>query len=544
MASAGLAKEFGSRRYLSLHLILEGILIGMLVGAVIALFRISVSTMGDYILPYFTQAKASLKSATLLVLLMLVCGLIASVITRFEPLIGGSGIPQVSAQLVGRLGSKWRTVLPAKFFGGLVTLGMGLTVGREGPSVQIGATIGDGLGDMLKRPVSERRYLLTCGAAAGLAAAFNAPIAGIIFALEELHKSFSPTVLVVSMAAAFSAVFVEGTIFGVGPVLQFYNFAPLPLNTYGFIIILGIITGASGVLFNKTIMTGKMLYSKVKLPWFVQYSLPFVVTALVCIWMPMMFGSGEHFIFFPVEGGNPSPLALLGIYFVQLGLVAIAFCSGLPGGIFFPLLVLGALLGNAYGQVGASLGVWSKDVILALSLLAMCGHFSAIVRSPLTGIVLISEMTSSFAFLLPLGIIALVSFMVAELMRSRPIYEDLQDIIPGIDEDMDAKDAKLVPYDRILVEYGVEVNSLADGLRVADLKLPDQMLIVSIRRGTSEIFPNSRVVLRGGDYLMCYQPRKDMARNRQIMEALTKEGDSEDAHVTTWGKMPFEKDRK
>lgn len=539
--SGEFSKEFGGKRYLSLHLILEGTLIGMMVGALVALFRLSISAISGYLLPYFEQAHSSLQTATLLVAIMIVCGLIAAIITKFEPMIGGSGIPQVSAQLVGRLHPHWYTVLPAKFFGGLMTLGMGLTMGREGPSVQIGATLGEGLGAVLKRPYSEKRYLLTCGAAAGLAAAFNAPIAGIVFALEELHKSFSPTVLVVSMAAAFSAVFVEGAIFGVEPVLKFYNFAPLPLHIYPSIMVLGLVTGLSGVLFNRCIVGSKKLYGALKIPWMIKYATPFLLTGLMCIWMPLLFGSGEHFIFFPVEGENPKPLMLLAIYLLQLALIMVAFGSGLPGGIFFPLLVLGALLGNAFGQVGADAGFWTKDMVLALSLLAMCGHFSAIVRSPLTGIILVSEMTSTFAFLLPLGIVALTSFIVAEFLRSRPIYETLQDMIPGIDQDTAVESARLMPNDRVLVEYNVEVNSPADGLRVADLGLPDRMLIISIRRGTSEIFPNSRVVIYGGDYLLCYQPASDMKRNQEVMDRLVREGDSPEAHILGPGKLPFEK---
>lgn len=532
-------KEIESRRYLSIHLILEGILIGMVVGAVIALFRISITTVGDYVKVQYELAGSSHTQIVLILIFTAIVGLIAAVITRSEPMIGGSGIPQVAAQLVGRLTVNWKTVLPAKFVGGIATLGLGLTMGREGPSVQVGSSVGDGIGELLGRPHTERRYLLTCGAAAGLASAFNAPIAGIVFSLEELHKSFSPTVLVTAMASSFAAVFVEGTVFGVGPVLKFYNFAPLPLKTYGYILILGMLTGLSGVIFNKAILTSKKLYAKVKLPWPVQYALPFIVTALFILYNPALFGSGENFIFLPIDPTNPLPHMLLVLYVLKLILIMVAFGSGLPGGIFFPLLVLGSIVGNAYGQTGAALSLWDKDMILAFSLIAMCGHFSAIVRSPLTGIVLISEMTSSFAFMLPLGLCALTSFLVAELLKSHPIYEDLQDLIPGIDQGNDKK-YRVQAQERILVEFGVETNSPIDGMRIADVRWPERLLVVAIRRGTSEIFPHSQIKIQGGDYLICYEPRSDMSANKVHMELLVKEGDNPEAHVTAFGLKPFE----
>ena len=127
---------------------------------------------------------------------MVLMGAAAGLCAKFAPLISGSGIPQVSAQLAGRLQVPWRRVLPGKFIGGLLTLGGSLTMGREGPSVQIGASVGQAFGDLARRPLSARNFLISSGAAAGLAAAFNAPIAGVVFAMEELHKSFSGVVLV------------------------------------------------------------------------------------------------------------------------------------------------------------------------------------------------------------------------------------------------------------------------------------------------------------------------------------------------------------
>ena len=143
---------------------------------------------------------------------------------------------------------RWQNVLPFKFLGGLLTLGGGLTLGREGPSVQIGAAVGQNFAELGRRPFTERKFLVSSGAAAGLAAAFNAPIAGAVFALEELHRNFSPVVLISATAAAFAAVFTAGTVLGIRPVLLVKGRDILPLGYYGLLIALGIVTGLSGVL--------------------------------------------------------------------------------------------------------------------------------------------------------------------------------------------------------------------------------------------------------------------------------------------------------
>lgn len=523
-----------SRRHLSIHLMLTGTLIGILVGFVISLFRIAINAIHEAMLPYLSPEFMNSKHIIILLSFIAVSAAIAAVVTKIEPLISGSGIPQVSAQLFGRLRPSWQKVLPAKLIGGLACLGSGLSLGREGPSIQIGAALGDGLGDLLKSPQSERRYLLTGGAAAGLAAAFNAPISGMMFAMEELHRSFSPTVLVVSMAAAFSAVFVSASFFGIGPILHFYNFAPLPTDCYFYIVILGFITALSGTLFNKLILAGKAFYAKLALPSYVQHSLPFIITAAALLLMPELFGSGEEFIFFPVRD-NPELSHILLLYVLKLALLLFAFCSGLPGGIFFPLLVLGSLVGNAYGQIGYSLGLWESNYILVFSLLAMCGHLTAIVRSPLTGILLVTELTSSFTFLLPLGISALSAFILAEFLKTRPIYEELQELLPGIDRDVhklqEGTQKAIESGNRVLLELNVEIGSKVDGLQLKEIPLPPNVLIIAIKRGTSEFFPHSGMVVQGGDLLVSYVPQKMIPLIKSHLLPLLREADDPSLHM-------------
>jgi len=223
--------------------------------------------------------------------------------------------------------------------------------------------------------------MISGGAAAGLSAGFNAPISGVVFALEELHGRFSPRVLVAAMAASFVSNYVSAHIFGIAPVLSFQHVPLLPLNAYWALLLVGVLAGLSGMLFNKGILYAKSLYGKMRLPFWLRGVVPFVLTCIVLLMNPELFGSGEEFIFLPAHG-NLLPQRVLLLYVLKLLLVWLAFGSGIAGGIFFPLLVLGSLLGNMMAQALCLLGWITPDMVLPLSLLAMAAHFTAIVRSP------------------------------------------------------------------------------------------------------------------------------------------------------------------
>jgi H+/Cl- antiporter ClcA len=159
---------------------------------------------------------------------LIIIGYIVGLMVKHEPMISGSGIPQVEGVLLRKLDMSWWRVILGKFIGGILSIGSGLSLGREGPSVQLGAAVGQGFSKVFKRVKIEEKYLITSGASAGLAAAFNEPLAGVMFALEEVHKNFSPLVLL----SALSADFIASGFFGLKPVFTFVNLTTLPLNLY------------------------------------------------------------------------------------------------------------------------------------------------------------------------------------------------------------------------------------------------------------------------------------------------------------------------
>ena len=205
MTDADFQQQMSSTKRFSFSLFLQAILVGLFAGLVISLFRIVVDFLLGKVGPCYARV-ASPAGIFVIIAVMSLIGLACGFLTRLDPHVSSSGIPQVAAQLAGKLAMNWKHVLPLKFVTCVMTLGSGLTMGREGPSVQIGGVVGQGVGELCKCPKSQQRYLLSAGAAAGLASAFSAPVAGVLFSMETLHQNFSKRALVCCMAAAFSGL--------------------------------------------------------------------------------------------------------------------------------------------------------------------------------------------------------------------------------------------------------------------------------------------------------------------------------------------------
>ena len=207
---------------LKYRLILDSLIVGIVVGIIIVIHRIILSTLSPVFINFYKKASENYILIPILFIILIVLGFAVGRMVKKEPMISGSGIPQVEGILTRNLKQNWLNVLVYKFIGGLICLGAGLSLGREGPSVQMGACIGEG--------ISEKKYLITSGASAGLSAAFNAPISGVMFSLEETHKNFSSLVLVSAMIASLMADFVSKNFFGMTPSLHFSQLNSLPLK--------------------------------------------------------------------------------------------------------------------------------------------------------------------------------------------------------------------------------------------------------------------------------------------------------------------------
>jgi H+/Cl- antiporter ClcA len=338
---------------------------------------------------------------------------------------GGSGIPQLKGELIGEIEENWWKTILAKILGGCLCIGAGLALGREGPSIQIGAMAGKGMAQLAGRKKREEKYLMTCGAGAGLACAFGAPLAGTVFVLEELLSTFSIEILLSTWMASMIADFVANVIFGLKPVFALRIEEALPLRYYWMVLVLGILLGVLGVAYNKVTAWMQDLYAKIPNK-YVRLALPFLLVVPLALYYPMALGSG-HYLVDQAASGMFTVQALLILLAVRFLFSIFSFASGAPGGIFLPLLVLGAVGAGAYATVMTEYCGLMSIYIGTFVMMGMTGLFSAIVRSPITGIILITEMGGDYANFLPLSIVAFTAYVVADLLHGRPVYDQLLD---------------------------------------------------------------------------------------------------------------------
>lgn len=482
-----------------LKLILEGIGIGIITGLLIVLYRYTLSKGGILL----TEIYKTISIKPILVLpwivAIIIIGYIVGLMVKNQPMISGSGIPQVEGVLLREIDMTWWKVILGKFIGGVLSIGSGLSLGREGPSVQLGAAVGQGFSKVFKRVKIEEKYLITSGASAGLAAAFNAPLAAVMFALEEVHKNFSPLVLLSALSASLSAVFVASSFFGIGPVFTFENLPILPLKDYFYIVLLGIIIGILGVIFNKFLLKTQDLYAGQKwLPKEMRIVIPLLISVVLGIVLPQVLGGGHHLITSLVSGNFPVTILVI-LLLVKFLFTMASYGSGAPGGIFLPLLAIGALIGALYGMLLVNIVNLDSMYINNFIILAMAGYFTAVVRAPITGTILITEMTGNFTHLLSLAIVSVVAYIVADILASKPIYESLlEKFLHNVGEKISFGNKK----NKHILEFSVCMGCHLDGKQVKEVKWPPNCLLVAVKRGEDEILPKGDTVIFPGDYLI------------------------------------------
>ena len=480
-----------------LRLFAEGALVGVVSGVIISFFR--------WALDAGTRAREYMYEAVLLpggwletglwFLLLLGAAYMLWRFSAYEPNAGGSGIPQVKGVILGVIRLRWLRILWVKLVGGIVGIGLGLSLGREGPSIQIGAVTAQGISRNLGRFRIEERYLLTAGASAGLAAAFNAPLAGVMFALEELHRNFSGVVLAPAMAAALLATMVSRLAFGRAPIFEFGTVPVLPLQYIWIAVVVGIAAGLAGIVFNKGLLTIPRFYSLPCFRGYGKFAFALAAAGVLGYVFPQVLGGGNELI----NSLHTLPLSLSLFAALLIGkflFTLVSYGCGAPGGFFLPMLVLGALTGSVVGVVLIQLGVVGPEYLSNIVILSMAAFFSASVQSPVTGTILIMEMTASYEHLLVLCTASLVALVVAQVCGGQPIYEALLQRILAAH-----RPAILASERRHLLELTVASGSAVDGKYVGRIAWPSHVVLVDIKRSSGDVLPGMDIRLQAGDYL-------------------------------------------
>lgn len=348
---------------------------------------------------------------------------------RFAPEAAGSGVQEIEGAMEGLRTVRWRRILPVKFVGGVLGLSSGLVAGREGPTIHMGASIAAAISEMLKLDRDDMRGLLAAGAAAGLAAAFNAPLAAILFIVEETRKQFRYTfrsyvgVICASAASAMGMGLVGGT----APPLRIEALEQ-PLWLLPAFVLLGVFLGGLGVVFNRCLL-GALHWTAAtfrRVPFVPALVVGAAVGALAIV-LPEAVGGGELLI--PHLVARDLPLATLMLVAVLrfAGTMA-SYPVGVPGGIFSPMLTLATTVGLGIamlmeGALAAGGVAVPPSMGAAFAIAAMGGLFAATIRAPLVGVVLAVELTGAYALILPLLVTCVTAHVISDWLKGRPIYE-------------------------------------------------------------------------------------------------------------------------
>jgi H+/Cl- antiporter ClcA len=501
-----------------ISLIMKSIAVGMGVAGVTIAYRLTLSRAETIRNHFYMQVQGKILQTTLLFAILLILGCIVAWMVNRYPFSGGSGIPQVKGQMSGNFSIDWSSTLITKFLGGAIAVLVGMSVGREGPSIQLGACSARGIGYKISSSRTERRILIASGASAGLAAAFNAPLAGVIFALEEIFKYFSPSILLSTMAASITADFLSKTVFGLEPVFGFTILQVIELKHYWLIGLLGVVVGAAGAFYNYILIKSMDVYEKIgKIHYSLKVLTAFSISGIVGLTFPIIQGGGEHII--EILGPQRSLMWFLTLLILKFLFSMVSFGSGVPGGIFFPLLVMGALIGGLFGKICMTSFGMNEVLLFNFVVLAMAGFFTAIVRAPITGIVLLTEMTGSLKHLLSLTVVVIVAYATAELLKSIPVYEALLERQIKHDGRADGVVAA-AKHKKIIINTVVQHDSPIDGNNIASLNLPDDCLIVAVRRNNLDITPHGKTRIYAGDVLEVLTATCDEAKVRTCLTEL------------------------
>ncbi|MBN8248062.1 MAG: chloride channel protein [Verrucomicrobia bacterium] len=359
--------------------------------------------------------------------------LAAHLVRRYSPSAGGSGIPQVEAVLAGAQPLPPPAILPVKFFGGWLAIGSGLALGREGPSVQMGASLGGLWGRWCRLHRSDAIAVIAAGGGAGLATAFNAPIAGAVLVLEELVRRYDPRVAVAALGASGGAIAVARVFLGQAPD---FDVPPIPFSGVngglGFLM-LGLCCGMLATAYHRILLAALDLADRLQgLPVELRAGLVGAGVGAVGWWAPGWIGGGDPL----TQAALGSGLALTGLPLLlglRFLLSMVSYGAGTPGGLFAPMLTLGALTGLLVGTGLRWLHPDLQTPMSAYALVGMAALFAGVVRAPVTALVLVTELTGNTTLLLPMLAAGFVALLTTGWTGTPAIYDALSQRLAGLD---------------------------------------------------------------------------------------------------------------
>ncbi len=401
--------------------------VGSVAGVLGAAFREVLDLCSDWRNDLLGWADDTGPGAAVVVVATIAAAVALSVllVRRFATEAAGSGIPDVESVLLHEGAAPRPRVIPVKFVSGALSIGSGLALGREGPTVQMGGIVGYVAGGIGRR-LPDPEILLAAGAGAGLAAAFNAPLAGAVFVVEELLHRFSTHLLAAALVASSTSIAVLRAWLGSELDLPTVGLEPPPSAGLIACAVLGLLAGGVGLAFNRGLVLTLDGVERIRrIPPVAIAALVGAAVGLIALGFPRIVGSG-----YPLAQealtGDPALSSMAAILAARFALTLASYGTGAAGGLFAPLLVIGAELGRIAGDVAHDVAPGAVPDPATLTVAGMAAVFVASVRAPLTGVVLILEMTGASGLLLPMLIACAVAYVVPTAFGNLPVYEELR----------------------------------------------------------------------------------------------------------------------
>ncbi len=517
--------------YYGFQIVAVGAVTGAFVGVIVTLYGAFAALLEEFSRGYYGFFRDRPAFIPLLFVALFLGAVVVGGLLRFFPMIKGSGIPQTEGAARGLLRFRWYETLTAMFAASLLTIFLGMSGGSEGPSILIGGSTGYGVSATLRRNAIVRRYQITGGACAGLAVALNAPLTGMAFAFEEAHKRFTPEVFVCAFSSVVIALVIRTVLrpalgLSVGDVIPTFFFPDdtgLLFCAYAF----GAAVAVSlvGMLFYALVFAAQRLLERVRFWKGTGRLLPaFLLAGAAGLLTPYVMGGGRFFLDALGSGSegieplfsSPVWATILVVVLLKLLLTVLNMGAGVPCGAFIPMLAIGAGLGALMNFACLELGM-DPALSDALILVSMAAFFTSVTKAPITGIVMILELTWKFTFLLPVVVSVATGYLVSEVFRTEPIYDKLLERLLK---------EKRAPAQPLTVR--VRVGERASGRQVRDILWPFTALAVSLRRGEETLVPKGSTELRLGDVLTVQGAPDDRAEyladlTSEVGEVLTEE---------------------
>ena len=413
-------------------------------------------------------------------------------LVRKMPLITGGGIPQTRGVINGRISYKHSfRQLMAKFSGGLLALTAGLSLGREGPCVQIGSYVGDLISKWTHVLPGEKKQLLAAGAGAGLAAAFSAPLASSLLVIESIERFDAPKTAITTLLAGVVAGGIAGLLFPMNPYHQIHAVAPAVsfATQLKLFLLLAMVISFFGKLYTLFTLWCKQFFPRIKQPLSMRLLYLLIVAYAISLTEFNLTGGGEQFLIAQALNGYKPVLWVTAMMLIHLVFTSFSFSSGLPGGNFIPTLVTGGLFGQIMALIFIRHGLLVTENISYIMLICMVGFLVAVVRTPLTGIVLITEMTSHLEVFYPSIIVGGLTYYFTELLQIKPFNVILYN------EMIASPTFESQPRSSLFVE--IMNGSYLDGKKVNALTLPQDCIIKNIRRDKKNLPPAGETLIPG-----------------------------------------------